>query len=385
MQFMVEPDASLIGNMPVGKVGRWLRCHLAPEAKRTEAHGSLADGGAHVANAKAHALQLPPGLISAVPALDSLDDLPCIYDDYEVLEVLGKGASSTVHRVRSKATEQEYAAKNIRVDTPARLASAREEFSMQRRLSASAHHGTLTTALSAYHGGPGSYYLIFDLMEGGTLADILKPGGLSESDVRMVMANLLKALATLHHHRIIHCDLKLENLMLQSSGDFTTVRLTDFGLCHDMSKQPWATQAAGTLPYFAPELVRVFNRVPDSVYGQQVDLWAAGVVMYELISGVKPFDAQSMKPLLRQISEQPVEMSGPAWDSVSEAAKDFLRKCLTRDFHKRISAKEALRHPWIRDHLKASPDRESHHPAKVGPAGVFKHLLHRKSAKAAAA
>eukprot|EP00873_Tetraselmis_striata_P010401 jgi/Tetstr1/430665/TSEL_020458.t1 len=335
-------------DVPRGKVSHWLR-------------GRFGGGGHGEPKPPTATDQRPPAQRRAAdpappspasPPKEVDPSLPCIFDEFELSEEqLGAGASSVVVRARAKggSGQQLYAVKIITLDGHYSEADAAEEFALQQRLK----HPRLATALGAYRGDPGKYYLLFELLEGGSLKEL--PQLAAEADVARIMAGVFGALSTLHREKLIHCDVKLENLILQTPGDFSSVRLTDFGLCHDMRKGFWGTTASGTPSYFAPELVRVFRRERGAVFGQHVDVWAAGVVLHQLLSGEMPFDGMNFKSLFQQIDDQPVAMSGPAWAGVSEEAKDLVRRCLTRDFHARLSARDAARHPWLRPYLDKRP------------------------------
>eukprot|EP00873_Tetraselmis_striata_P018246 jgi/Tetstr1/438510/TSEL_027065.t1 len=318
MQYLlVEPTAPGPFSWPDisrGKVSQWLRGRFGGGGGLGEPKPPTATD--QLAPAQCHAVDpAPPSPASAPKEVDP--SLPCIFDEFELSEEqLGAGASSVVVRARAKggSGQQQYA------PTVVNLAK---------------------------------YYLLFELLEGGSLKDL--PPLAAEADVARIMAGVFGALSILHREKLIHCDVKLENLILQTPGDFSSVRLTDFGLCHDMRKGFWGTTASGTPSYFAPELARVFRRERGAVFGQHVDVWAAGVVLHQLLSGEMPFDGLHFKTLFQQIDEQPVEMSSPAWAGVSEEAKDLVRRCLTRDFHARLSARDAARHPWLRPYLDKRP------------------------------
>eukprot|EP00873_Tetraselmis_striata_P012617 jgi/Tetstr1/432881/TSEL_022230.t1 len=361
-----------------GRVSKWLRSRFGSVGSDLAA---LAD---HKSRAPAAAVppqagepletNTSPSAPSSTVTKQVDPNLRYIFDDFELGEQLGKGASSVVFRAHAKggisSSEHQYAVKVITLDENFSEADAADEYSLQQRLS----DPRVATALGAYRGDPGKYYLLFELMEGGSLKELVPAGVLPEEDVQRIMARIFGALASLHKEKVIHCDVKMENLMLHAAGDVSSVRLIDFGLCHDMKKRSWASKASGTPPYFAPELARVFRGECDAVFGQHVDVWAAGVVMYELLSGEKPFNGQDFETLFRQIDEQPVLMVGAAWAGVSAEAKSLVRRCLARDFHFRISAREATRHPWLLPYHEKRPSISS-----SSPMDIVKKIMGRRS------
>lgn len=157
-----------------------------------------------------------------------------------------------------------------------------------------------------------------------------------------------------HAPQVIHCDVKPANLVLQRTGDFNSARLTDFGLSHQLTRSGWAAtpsrlKAVGTPLYFAPEMISMYLGAGSTGFGREVDVWGAGVVMYELLCGRKPFSGQDTAALFANIASQRPSTSGPPWDTVSEEAKELLHLCLAKDRRERISAAHALKHRWFAD------------------------------------
>ena len=191
-------------------------------------------------------------------------------------------------------------------------------------------------------------YMVSELMKGGDLQSALQErGSYAEDDARAVMKQLLRSLVFLHDDAagITHRDIKLENILLQSELDPTKIKLTDFGLsAAGTSASPSMTQCCGTPAYVAPE---VLERTPDRLYSNKVDLWSSGVVLFMLLSGYPPFLGTKMSELLRSILEARPNFNDPVWELVSEEAKDLVQKLLTKDPSERLSAREALLHPWL--------------------------------------
>ena len=192
-------------------------------------------------------------------------------------------------------------------------------------------------------------YMVSELMKGGDLQSALQErGSYAEDDARAVMKQLLRSLVFLHDDAagITHRDIKLENILLQSEFDPTKIKLTDFGLsAAGTSASPSMTQCCGTPAYVAPE---VLERTPDRLYSNKVDLWSSGVVLFMLLSGYPPFlMGTKMSELLRSILEARPNFNDPVWELVSEEAKDLVQKLLTKDPRERLSAREALLHPWL--------------------------------------
>jgi len=175
-----------------------------------------------------------------------------------------------------------------------------------------------------------------------------------EDSVRILCHTLLKGLEYLHSHHIIHMDVKLDNIFLERTGDLGSARLGDFGL--SMFTQ-WTTEneLKGSLHYMAPELLFAcaYNHgQPGSKTGgtrntTATDLWSVGVVLYALMSQRFPYGGKSEDIIKKNILENRLDLKRNCFCEISEEAKDLLRRLLESDPQKRISAKEALQHPWF--------------------------------------
>jgi len=205
------------------------------------------------------------------------------------------------------------------------------------------HQNILT--LVDYFETMNNLYLVTDLALGGELFDrICRKGSYYESDAADLIRATLSAVAYLHDHGIVHRDLKPENLLFRTPEDNADLLIADFGLSRIMDEEQFhvLTTTCGTPGYMAPEIFK------KTGHGKPVDLWALGVITYFLLCGYTPFDRDSdfeeMQAILKaDYSFQPVEY----WRGVSAEAKDFIRRCLTIDPAKRMTAHEALQHPFV--------------------------------------
>ncbi|KAI5301922.1 hypothetical protein KEM56_001217, partial [Ascosphaera pollenicola] len=188
-------------------------------------------------------------------------------------------------------------------------------------------------------------YLVTDLALGGELFDrICRKGSYYESDAAEIIRATLSAVAYLHDHGIVHRDLKPENLLFRTPEDNADLLIADFGLSRIMDEEQFhvLTTTCGTPGYMAPEIFK------KTGHGKPVDIWAIGVITYFLLCGYTPFDRDSnleemQAILIADYSFKPEEY----WRNVSNVAREFIQACLTIDPNKRITAHEALNHPWI--------------------------------------
>jgi len=140
---------------------------------------------------------------------------------------------------------------------------------------------------------------------------------------------------------------------LESNEIGSPVLLADFGLsvyCTAPLDVP-----VGTPGYVAPEVVECLD-IPGCTYSKEIDLWAVGVIMYILLCGFPPFYADDDDDVFDQILEGEYDYPSPIWDSVSDSAKDLIDRLLVTNPKKRITAKEALDHPWLQgENVSAKP------------------------------
>ncbi|XP_076985380.1 caM kinase-like vesicle-associated protein isoform X2 [Tamandua tetradactyla] len=192
------------------------------------------------------------------------------------------------------------------------------------------------------------YFIFLELATGREVFDwILDQGYYSERDTSNVVRQVLEAVAYLHSLKIVHRNLKLENLVYYNRLKNSKIVISDFHLAkleNGLIKEP-----CGTPEYLAPEVVG------RQRYGRPVDCWAIGVIMYILLSGNPPFyeeveedDYENHdKNLFRKILAGDYEFDSPYWDDISQAAKDLVTRLMEVEQDQRITAEEAISHEWI--------------------------------------
>ncbi|XP_066576964.1 calcium/calmodulin-dependent protein kinase type II delta 1 chain isoform X4 [Amia ocellicauda] len=261
-------------------------------------------------------------------------------DEYQLFEELGKGAFSVVRRCMKISTGQEYAAKIINT----KKLSARDHQKLEReaRICRLLKHPNIVRLHDSIS-EEGFHYLVFDLVTGGELfEDIVAREYYSEADASHCIQQILESVNHCHLNGIVHRDLKPENLLLASKLKGAAVKLADFGLAIEVQgdQQAWFG-FAGTPGYLSPEVLR------KDPYGKPVDMWACGVILYILLVGYPPFWDEDQHRLYQQIKAGAYDFPSPEWDTVTPEAKDLINKMLTINPAKRITAAEALKHPWI--------------------------------------
>ncbi|XP_053180607.1 calcium/calmodulin-dependent protein kinase (CaM kinase) II beta 1 isoform X19 [Scomber japonicus] len=253
-------------------------------------------------------------------------------DEFQLYEELGKCVKL--------CTGQEYAAKIINT----KKLSARDHQKLEReaRICRLLKHSNIVRLHDSIS-EEGFHYLLFDLVTGGELfEDIVAREYYSEADASHCIHQILDSVHHIHQHDIVHRDLKPENLLLASKCKNAAVKLADFGLAIEVQgdQQAWFG-FAGTPGYLSPEVLR------KEAYGKPVDIWACGVILYILLVGYPPFWDEDQHKLYQQIKAGAYDFPSPEWDTVTPEAKNLINQMLTINPAKRITAQEALKHPWV--------------------------------------
>lgn len=170
--------------------------------------------------------------------------------------------------------------------------------------------------------------------------EIIDRGHFSEKDAAVIMRQLLSCINYCHARNIVHRDIKPENILLESNKDFNQIKIIDFGISVVKEADKFIEESIGTPYYIAPEVWK-------KKYDEKCDVWSCGVILYILLSGSPPFNASSDAEMKKKILNGSFSMSGKVWDAISDDAKDLVTQLLTYDTADRVTAGDALSHPWI--------------------------------------
>ncbi|KAM9510302.1 serine/threonine-protein kinase H1-like [Guaruba guarouba] len=264
---------------------------------------------------------------------------PRVTAKYDIKALIGRGSFSRVVRVEHKATKQPYAIKMIETKYREGREVCESELSVLRRV----HHTNIIQLIEVFE-TQGCVYMVMELATGGELFDrIIAKGSFTERDATRVLQMVLDGVKYLHTLGITHRDLKPENLLYYHPGTDSKIMITDFGLASARKKGDDCLMktTCGTPEYIAPEIL---VRKP---YTNSVDMWALGVISYVLLSGTMPFEDDNRTRLYRQILKGKYSYSGEPWPSISNLAKDFIDRLLAVDPSNRMTALQALKHPWV--------------------------------------
>jgi len=280
---------------------------------------------------------------------DDSDDEKEFDSKYEVDEsrYLGTGKFSVVYLCwKNNNPEKRYALKVIttRAEDHASLTRIYEEIDIMKTLG---NHPGIIQLVDIDEGMPATIRLVLELCEGGELYDRIQTKQFfSEAEAKLLVKNLLEAIAYVHSRGVMHRDLKPENILLVSRVSNTDIKISDFGLAR-ISKDyprrlPRSHSICGSDFYLAPEVIK------QEEYGREIDIWAVGVITYVVMSGSLPFFHQVLHKLYRQIVERDMGFPEQAWRNVSKGAQDFILRLLLVRPGDRLSAEQGLNHPWLR-------------------------------------
>ncbi|CAD8144028.1 unnamed protein product [Paramecium octaurelia] len=264
-------------------------------------------------------------------------------ENYHILHLIGEGSFGKVYKGRLKKSNQIAALKFIskRGKSEKDLANLRQEIEILRRLK----HENIILLLDAFETA-GEFCLVTEFGQ-GVLFEILEDDRkISESEVRIIAQQLVRALHYLHSNRIIHRDMKPQNILISADG---VVKLIDFGFARAMSTNTQVLHSIkGTPLYMAPELVQ------EQPYDHTVDLWSLGVILYELFVGQPPFYTNQIYSLIQLIIKDPVKYP----DNMSSQFMSFLKGLLNKTPSQRLGWPELLNHPFIAETDQEKCDRK---------------------------
>ncbi|KAK7376679.1 hypothetical protein VNO80_02093 [Phaseolus coccineus] len=296
-------------------------------------------------------LPVPPPFPPPMPTLCSSQTGPVlgkpyvkIKHMYEMKKELGRGNFGVTYLCVEKATGIAYACKSISKKGPQEVKNLRREVMILQHLSG---QHNIVEFKGAYEDRE-NVHLVMELCSGGELFHrIIAKGRHSERDAATVMRQIVRVVDVCHFMGVMHRDLKPENFLFATKDEDSPLKLTDFGFSVFFHTGEVHKDIVGNACYVAPEVLK-------RNYGKEIDVWNAGVILYILLSGVPPFWAETEKGELVDALGGKLDMDSEPWPTISDAAKDLIRKMLTYDPKERITAAVALEHPWLKEGGEAS-------------------------------
>ncbi|KAF4704967.1 hypothetical protein FOZ62_007131 [Perkinsus olseni] len=254
---------------------------------------------------------------------------------------LGKGGYASVYEVHERSTGARRACKIISKKRVEDL----ELLERELQVLISLDHPNVIRMLSWYE-SDNNLYVIMELCEGGELFDVIDKR--EELYSGSIIRQIFLGVAYLHQVGIVHRDLKLENCLFKTKDMRSCVKLIDFGLAglkpmyHD---KPWLKDVLGTALYMAPEVIS-----DNTYYDEKCDSWSVGIIMYIMLTGQHPFWTPKSLSDENELFERVKTMEPDLSKIPSKAAAELVGLLLQKDPTKRPSAREALNHPWLRQH-----------------------------------
>ena len=256
--------------------------------------------------------------------------------DFEFLEKLGSGAFGTVFKARDKVTGQLRAIKSLK-KSQMHLEHIHQEIEILKDLD----HPNIVQIFEFIEERD-IFFIVMELCTGETLfRKVTHFPKFSEKDCAKYLSQILSVTVHCHERGIIHRDIKPENIVFESEAENSLIKVIDFGLSNRIVKDDKLTDLSGTPYFIAPEVIQ-------RRYDEKADMWSIGIVMYILLSGKVPFRGMTTELLFNNITNTPVAFHPDDWVGISNKAIDFLKLLLKKNPKQRISAAEALAHPWIR-------------------------------------
>ena len=264
------------------------------------------------------------------------------FSDYYDLNVknLGKGSFGSVFAARDLRTNSLRAVKIVYKPNVDNITRLKREILIMKSLD----HPNIIRLFEVFEDEQ-NLYLVMEICLGGELFDrVIKSGHFSEHYAAIIVKQILSAVVYCHANDIMHRDLKPENV-LYSDLSSSLLKVIDWGFAAKCSKNRKFSSLVGTPYYVAPEVLH-------GNYDRQCDLWSAGVILFILLSGYPPFHGKDNKAILQKVKEAHVSFDSRYWSNISEEAKNLISGLLCYNARERLTAAQALQHPWLRYHTK---------------------------------
>ena len=265
---------------------------------------------------------------------------------YRIKNILGVGSFGRVFLAENIYTLELIAMKEIPKTSEDLLTDSEimDEIEILKNLD----HPDIVRIMEFYN-TESSYYIINEFCPGGELYDQIN-NVFSETQIAVMFRQILSGLAYLHSNNIVHRDLKLENILIkevekskETNEDLYVLKIIDFGTAKifDKNKNKQARAIVGSSYYIAPEVL-------NKKYSFECDLWSAGVILYMFIVGHAPFDGKSDREIMEKVKKGDYLKNEERWLNSSKEVRDLINKLLKYKPEERLTAFEALKHPWFK-------------------------------------
>ena len=263
--------------------------------------------------------------------------------DYKKLNFLGEGSFASVYRVQNRITDSIRAMKIINKSSNISAEDDKEIFNEINILRTLDHPNILK--IFEFYSNKESYSIVTELCSGGELfQEIVDKGPFNENYSAYVMFQILSAINYCHNMKIVHRDLKPENILIvdRDKNNYPRIKICDFGTSKMFEKGAIQRKLVGSSYYIAPEVLKKHN-------DEKCDIWSCGVILYILLSGRPPFGGENDKEIMERVAIGKYDLQSSPFNKTSKNCLDLIQKLLIMDPKKRITAQEALAHPWFKD------------------------------------
>jgi len=273
-------------------------------------------------------------------------------NNYKRTKVLGQGSFGTVYLVKHKQLNTYFAMKVIKKTNK----SEKEEVLMNEiNILRKMDHPNIVK-INDFYTTNTEYILVTEYCpEGELFYEIKNFAPFNEALTGWYMKQILSAVCYCHKQKIIHRDLKPENILIskKNKNGFNIVKIIDFGTAIIFNKNKNDKSLTGSVYYISPEVLS-----KNRNYTEKCDVWSCGIIMYILLTGLPPFNGDSDEEIVTKIKNGRFNMEKYPWPIISSQAKDLIKKLLEFDANKRLTAEEALNHPWFESKQVKSEDNE---------------------------
>ncbi|GAA0157387.1 non-receptor serine/threonine protein kinase [Lithospermum erythrorhizon] len=271
---------------------------------------------------------------------------------YELGKEVGRGHFGHTCWAKGKKGELKNQQVAVKIISKAKMTTAISIEDVRREvkiLKALAGHPNLVKFHDAFEDDH-NVYIVMELCEGGELLDrILSKGGrYTEEDAKKIVMQILNVVSFCHLQGVVHRDLKPENFLFTTRDEDAPMKVIDFGLSDFIRPDQRLNDIVGSAYYVAPEVLH-------RSYNVEADMWSIGVITYILLCGSRPFWARTESGIFRSVLRADPNLDDSPWPSISAEAKDFVKRLLTKDHRKRMTAVQALSHPWVSNGDHAVP------------------------------